>query len=259
MCWLFVKLPSSFLPEEDQGLLITSVQMPVGATADRTQKVLDEVRSYYLEQEKDAVESVFLSVGFGFGGSGQNVGVAFVRLKDFNKREDERLSASAVARRAMSRFAAFRDGKAFALNPPAIQKFGNNAGFSFYLQDINGAGHKAQIDARDNAERSLYDAEDSLLQSQTSAATDHVALSKALGGGWTRPVDASRPEIVDGSDGRRQVAGRSQGDDEGNMRTLLSVGKSIQRQRSASGDETDVSFWRISVALHRPRMTQSRR
>ena len=149
MGWLFVQLPSSFLPEEDQGLLITSVQMPVGATADRTLKALDEVRSYYLTDEKDAVESVFASVGFGFGGSGQNVGIAFVRLKDFDKRKDERLSASAVARRAMARFASFRDGKVFALNPPAIQGFGNNAGFSFYLQDINGAGHKALIETRD--------------------------------------------------------------------------------------------------------------
>ncbi|GLK79857.1 efflux RND transporter permease subunit [Methylopila turkensis] len=149
MGWLFVKLPSSFLPEEDQGLLITSVQMPVGATADRTLKALDQVRSYYLTEEKDAVESVFASVGFGFGGSGQNVGIAFVRLKDFDKRKDERLSASAVARRAMGRFASFRDGQVFALNPPAIQGFGNTAGFSFYLQDINAAGHKALIAARD--------------------------------------------------------------------------------------------------------------
>ncbi|PZQ10799.1 MAG: hydrophobe/amphiphile efflux-1 family RND transporter [Ancylobacter novellus] len=149
MGWLFVKLPSSFLPEEDQGLLITSVQMPVGATADRTLKALDQVRNYYLTEEKDAVESVFASVGFGFGGSGQNVGIAFVRLKDFDKRKDERLSASAVARRAMGRFMSFRDGKVFALNPPAIQGFGNNAGFSFYLQDINGAGHKALIATRD--------------------------------------------------------------------------------------------------------------
>ncbi|MFD1330756.1 efflux RND transporter permease subunit [Methylopila musalis] len=147
--WLFLRLPSSFLPEEDQGLLITAVQMPSGATEDRTRKALDQVTEHYLTNEKDAVDSVFSSVGFGFGGSGQNVGIAFVRLKDFALRTDENLSASAVASRARAAFASIRDGQVFALAPPAIQGFGNNAGFSFYLQDINGAGHQALIATRD--------------------------------------------------------------------------------------------------------------
>ncbi|GLK56878.1 multidrug efflux pump [Methylopila capsulata] len=146
--WLFAKLPSSFLPEEDQGMLITAVQMPVGATADRTLNALKQVREYYMTKEADAVDGVFSSVGFGFGGSGQNVGIAFIKLKEFAKRKDASLSAQAVARRAQAAFSAIRDGQIFALAPPAIQGFGNNSGFSFYLQDINGAGHAALMATR---------------------------------------------------------------------------------------------------------------
>jgi multidrug efflux pump len=146
--FLFSRLPSSFLPEEDQGILITSVQLPVGATQDRTLRALAQVRDHFLNQEKDAVEGVFTAAGFGFGGQGQNVGLAFIRLKDFDLRKDKRLSASAVAGRAMMAFRSIKDGQAFALAPPAIQGLGNSNGFDFYLQDINGAGHEKLIAAR---------------------------------------------------------------------------------------------------------------
>ncbi|GLK83723.1 efflux RND transporter permease subunit [Ancylobacter defluvii] len=146
--WMFARLPSSFLPQEDQGILITSVQLPVGATADRTQKVLDEVARHYLEDEKEAVEGVFTVNGFGFGGQGQNVGLAFLRMRPFDERSSAQLSASAVAGRAMGAFAKFRDAMVFALAPPAIQGMGNSNGFSFYLQDINGAGHETLIATR---------------------------------------------------------------------------------------------------------------
>ncbi|RVD08602.1 efflux RND transporter permease subunit, partial [Mesorhizobium sp. M7A.F.Ca.ET.027.02.1.1] len=141
MGWMFARLPSSFLPEEDQGILITSVSLPVGATQDRTERVLAEVTDHYLKEEKDAVEGVFTASGFGFGGAGQNVGIAFVPMKEFSQRKSPALSAQAVARRAMGAFSKIRDAQVFALAPPAIQGFGNTNGFDFYLQDVNGAGH----------------------------------------------------------------------------------------------------------------------
>ncbi|RWB20061.1 MAG: efflux RND transporter permease subunit [Mesorhizobium sp.] len=148
MGWMFARLPSSFLPEEDQGILITSVQLPTGATQDRTERVLAKVTDHYLNEEKDAVEGVFTASGFGFGGAGQNVGIAFVRLKDFDKRTSQALAAQAVAGRAMGAFSKIRDAQVFALAPPAIQGFGNTSGFDFYLQDVNGAGHEALIQTR---------------------------------------------------------------------------------------------------------------
>ncbi len=148
MGWMFARLPSSFLPEEDQGILITSVQLPVGATQDRTERVLAEVTDHYLKDEKDAVEGVFTASGFGFGGAGQNVGIGFVRLKDFSQRRSPASAARAIAGRAMGAFSKIRDAQVFALAPPAIQGFGNTNGFDFYLQDVNGAGHDALIQTR---------------------------------------------------------------------------------------------------------------
>ncbi|TPM34212.1 efflux RND transporter permease subunit [Mesorhizobium sp. B2-3-4] len=148
MGWMFARLPSSFLPEEDQGILITSVQLPVGATQDRTERVLAQVTDHYLKEEKDAVEGVFTASGFGFGGAGQNVGIGFVRLKDFSQRKSAASAAQAIAGRAMGAFRGIRDAQVFALAPPAIQGFGNTNGFDFYLQDVNGAGHDALIQTR---------------------------------------------------------------------------------------------------------------
>ncbi|WP_119275332.1 efflux RND transporter permease subunit [Taklimakanibacter deserti] len=148
MGWLFSRLPSSFLPEEDQGILLASVQLPVGATQDRTLRALDEVTNHFLNGEKDAVDGVLSVAGFGFGGSGQNVGLAFVRLKDFAARTAPALSARAVAGRAMQALAAVRDARIFTFAPPAIQGFGTSSGFDFFLQDVSGAGHAALMQTR---------------------------------------------------------------------------------------------------------------
>ncbi len=145
---LITRLPSSFLPEEDQGILITMVNLPVGATQDRTDRVLKQVSDHYLTNEKDAVEGVMTVSGFSFMGQGQNVGLAFVRLKDFSSRKRADLAARAVAGRAMGRFAQIRDAQVFALTPPAIQGMGSTSGFDFYLQDTTGAGHAKLIEAR---------------------------------------------------------------------------------------------------------------
>lgn len=148
MAYLFYRLPSSFIPDEDQGILLTSVQMPVGATQDRTLRVLDQVSAHYREKEKDLVDGVLTVAGFGFGGEGQNVGLAFVRLKPFEERVGKQATAQAIAGRAMAAFRSIKDGMVFALAPPAIQGFGNTAGFDFYLQDVAGAGHAKLMETR---------------------------------------------------------------------------------------------------------------
>ncbi|TIX87610.1 efflux RND transporter permease subunit [Rhizobium sp. P44RR-XXIV] len=148
VAYLFNRLPSSFLPEEDQGRLLTSIQLPPGATADRTRKVLDQVMNYYLTNEKDYVDGVFGSVGFNFSGQGQNVAIAFVDLKDFDKRTTPQSTASAIAKRAMAAFSKIKDGNVFALAPPAIPGFGSSSGFDFFIKDIDGAGHAALMQAR---------------------------------------------------------------------------------------------------------------
>jgi multidrug efflux pump len=148
MGFMFTKLPGSFLPQEDQGILITSVQLPVGATQDRTLDVLRQVQTYYQTKEKDAVEGVFSVAGFGFSGGGQNAGLVFVRLKDFDERKTQALSAAAIAGRAMGAFSQIRDAQVYALAPPAIQGLGNSNGFSFFLKDMAGSGHEKLMESR---------------------------------------------------------------------------------------------------------------
>ncbi|PIC01356.1 efflux RND transporter permease subunit [Caulobacter sp. X] len=146
---LFVRLPSAFLPEEDQGTMFTLVQLPAGATEEKTLAVLDKVRDHFLIGEKDAVQSVFTVSGFSFAGAGQNAGLAFVRLKDFEHRKAANLKAQAVAGRAMGAFGAqFRDAMVFAIVPPAVSELGNSSGFDFQLQDTGGVGHETLMQAR---------------------------------------------------------------------------------------------------------------
>jgi multidrug efflux pump len=146
---LFVRLPSAFLPEEDQGTMFTLVQLPAGAPEEKTLAVLDKVRDHFLIGEKDAVQSVFTVSGFSFAGAGQNAGLAFVRLKDFDVRKAANLKAQAVAGRAMGAFGAqFRDAMVFAIVPPAVSELGNSSGFDFQLQDTGGVGHETLMNAR---------------------------------------------------------------------------------------------------------------
>ncbi len=148
MVFLFQRLPSSFLPEEDQGTVITLIQLPVGATATRTLDVIKQVERQYLDNEKDAVQGVFAVSGYSFSGQGQNVALAFVSLKPFDERKDAAASAQAVVGRAMGAFAKIRDAMVFAVLPPSIPGFGNAGGFDVYLQDTGGGGHDALIQAR---------------------------------------------------------------------------------------------------------------
>ncbi|MBB3392026.1 multidrug efflux pump [Rhizobium sp. BK275] len=141
--YLFTRLPSSFLPQEDQGVLLTIVTTPPGSTTQQTQAVVEKVEKYYRENEKDAVESVFGALGFGFNGSGQNSAIVFTKLKDFSLRTDPNLSAQSVVSRALKNFFAIREAQVFALLPPAIQGLGVSSGFSMYLVDTGGHGNQA--------------------------------------------------------------------------------------------------------------------
>ncbi|KAA1278001.1 hydrophobe/amphiphile efflux-1 family RND transporter [Citrobacter pasteurii] len=148
MAVLFMRLPTSFLPEEDQGVFMTMIQLPAGATQERTQKVLDQVTQYYLNNEKANVASVFTVNGFSFSGQGQNSGLAFVSLKPWNERSGEENSAEAVIARATRAFSQIRDGLVFPFNMPAIVELGTATGFDFELIDQGGLGHTALTQAR---------------------------------------------------------------------------------------------------------------
>lgn len=148
MAVLFMRLPTSFLPEEDQGVFMTMIQLPAGATQERTQKVLDQVTQYYLTDEKANVESVFTVNGFSFSGQGQNSGLAFVSLKPWDERSGEENSVEAVIARATRAFSQIRDGLVFPFNMPAIVELGTATGFDFELIDQGGLGHTALTQAR---------------------------------------------------------------------------------------------------------------
>ncbi|EJJ4271343.1 efflux RND transporter permease subunit [Salmonella enterica] len=148
MAVLFLRLPTSFLPEEDQGVFLTMIQLPSGATQERTQKVLDQVTHYYLNNEKANVESVFTVNGFSFSGQGQNSGMAFVSLKPWEERNGEENSVEAVIARATRAFSQISDGLVFPFNMPAIVELGTATGFDFELIDQGGLGHDALTKAR---------------------------------------------------------------------------------------------------------------
>ncbi len=142
---LYARLPSSFLPAEDQGYLITNIQLPPGASANRTLDVIKQVEEHFLKQP--GVAHVIGVTGFSFSGSGQNAGLAFIPLKDWSERGPEQ-SASAIAGAAFGRFMQIRDAIVFPISPPPIPELGNATGFTFRLQDRAGLGHAALLAAR---------------------------------------------------------------------------------------------------------------
>ena len=145
---VFLRLPSSFLPAEDQGVLFAQVQAPVGATQERTMQSMEKLEQHFLENEKATVDSVFSVQGFSFGGMGQNNGMAFVKLKDWSERESADLGVNAVSGRAMMALGGIKDAFVFAFAPPAMPELGTAAGFAFYLKDSAGQGHEALVAAR---------------------------------------------------------------------------------------------------------------
>jgi multidrug efflux pump len=145
---LFIRLPTAFLPDEDQGYLFTLVQAPVGATMERTWRALDQVQNYFLKQESASVESIFTVAGFSFSGGGQNAGIGFVLLRDWSDRRGKGQTIPAMQGRAYGALSQIKDAMAFAFAPPPVTELGNSQGFDVFLKDDNGQGHVALTAAR---------------------------------------------------------------------------------------------------------------
>jgi multidrug efflux pump len=145
---LLVRMPSAFLPDEDQGIVLVQAVLPAGATQERTIEVLKKVEQHFLVDEKDAVEGLFTVAGFSLGGAGQNMGLAFVQLKHWDQRKGKGMTAKDVAARGMRALSQIREGMVFAFVPPAVPELGLSAGFDVQLQDRGGLGHTALVGAR---------------------------------------------------------------------------------------------------------------
>ncbi|MBI5690493.1 MAG: efflux RND transporter permease subunit [Verrucomicrobia bacterium] len=145
---IFKRMPTSYLPDEDQGMLMCQIMLPTGSTLEQTQAVADRVQQHFRENEKEAVETCMTIAGFGFNGRGQNNGMVFVRLKDWKFRDRADLRVKAVAGRAMRAFFAMRNAMVFAFPPPAVVELGNAQGVDFQLVDRGGLGHSALMGAR---------------------------------------------------------------------------------------------------------------
>ena len=146
--FLFMRMPTSYLPDEDQGILLCQILMPTGSTLEQTQAVGDDVQRYFLEHEKEAVDSCMTIVGMGFSGRAQNNGMVFAKLKNWNLRNRPDLRVKAVAGRSMAEFSKIRNAMVFAFPPPPVIELGNAIGFDFQLMDRGGVGHDALMNAR---------------------------------------------------------------------------------------------------------------
>ena len=148
MVLLFKRMPTGYLPDEDQGVLMVQVLLPGNSTIEQTQQVMDQVKDYFLQKESNAVERVMTVVGSSFSGRGQNCGMAFAKLKDWELRDRPDLKVGAVARRAMMTFSRLRTAMVFAFSPPAVVELGTAKGFDFQLLDRGGIGHADLMMAR---------------------------------------------------------------------------------------------------------------
>ncbi|RPD95906.1 efflux RND transporter permease subunit [Candidatus Pantoea deserta] len=145
--YMFTQLPSTLLPDEDQGVLMVQISLPQNASAERTQQVIHDVTNWFLKNEKESVNSVFAVNGFSFSGRGQNSALAFVSLKPWDKRQKADQKVSAMAGRAMEHFANLNNASVMVLVPPAVMELGNSTGFDMYLEDQNQQGHEALMNA----------------------------------------------------------------------------------------------------------------
>jgi multidrug efflux pump len=146
--FLFVRLPKSFLPDEDQGTMFVIVQAPAGSTQERTAKILADVSDWLLTDQKSVVDSVFTVNGFSFAGRGQNAGLVFVRMKDYAQRQHADQKVGALVGRMYGHFASYKDALIIPINPPSIPELGTAAGFDFELEDRSGVGHEKLMEAR---------------------------------------------------------------------------------------------------------------
>jgi len=145
---LFLRMPTAYLPDEDQGIMLVQAMLPANSTLEQADEVLSRVRNHFLDNEKEAVESIFTVSGISFSGRGQNAGLAFVKLRDWDLRSRPDLKVSAVAGRAMGEFSKIRNAMVFAFAPPAVFELGQAKGFDFQLLDRGGLGHAKLMEAR---------------------------------------------------------------------------------------------------------------
>ena len=171
MGFIFLRLPSGFLPDEDQGVLFAQITMPAGTTINETQKTIDRVRIYFEEEEADNINSVFTIAGFGFAGQSQNVGTAFIRLADWDERVGDENSVSAIVGRSRQGLSKIRAGQVVTFAPPAISELGNASGFNFQLKDQIGLGHDRLLQAR-NQLLGMASADDRLIQVRPNGIED---------------------------------------------------------------------------------------
>ncbi|RUO73863.1 multidrug efflux RND transporter permease subunit [Pseudidiomarina sediminum] len=145
--FLFARMPSSFIPNEDRGVFLTQMQLPAGATQEQSLETMKKIEDYFLD-EADGIRSIFTVVGFSFSGQGQNSGLAFVRMTDWEERTTPELQIDAIIGRAMGYLSTLREAMVFAFNLPSIPELGTASGFNLYLQDRAGLGHDALLNAR---------------------------------------------------------------------------------------------------------------
>ncbi|MFV3076056.1 efflux RND transporter permease subunit [Niveispirillum fermenti] len=148
LAFLFLRMPTAFLPEEDQGVVFAMVMAPPGATQERTMEIVKQVENHLLDNEGQYIDGVFSVGGFSFAGQGQNSAIVFINLKDWSERKGEGTSAQAIAMRSMGAFMGLKDAMVFAFTPPAVMELGNATGFDFQLLDEAGQGHETLLAAR---------------------------------------------------------------------------------------------------------------
>ncbi|MFH0727434.1 MAG: efflux RND transporter permease subunit [Pseudomonadota bacterium] len=146
--FLFWRMPTAYLPNEDQGIMFIQASLPAGSTLEQTKAVMDQVRNHFLVDEKEAVSTCFTLAGRSFSGTGQNVGLGFVTLRDWSLRQRPDLKVTALVGRSMGKFSKIRNARVFAFSPPAVRELGQAGGFDFQLQDRGGLGHEALMAAR---------------------------------------------------------------------------------------------------------------
>ena len=144
----FRQMATSYLPDDDQGILYVNAMLPSGSTLEQTEEVMTQVRNYFLIDEKEVVDNCFTLAGRGFAGTGQNVGLGFIALKDWDLRKTAEKKVFALIERASARFSKIRNAKVLAIMPPAVRELGMQGGFEFQLQDRSGLGHEALMSAR---------------------------------------------------------------------------------------------------------------
>ncbi|GGP60515.1 efflux RND transporter permease subunit [Shewanella saliphila] len=146
--YMYNTLPSSFLPDEDQGEFYMMVQLPTGSTINQTAEVMNDIKEYLQQNEPEVINTVFTVSGFNFSGKGQNAGMGFIGLKDWSERTTDETNVNAIIQRAMGYFSSYKKASVFAFSSPAIRELGQSSGFDFYLEDVGAIGHDKLIEVR---------------------------------------------------------------------------------------------------------------